>query len=498
MTSFGEQPAGHYNKSKVRQSGYLAGENPPTLVQIGLLLGVALLTLASSAFGQTFTDLVNFNGTNGANPFYLPLVQAGDGNLYGTTASGGAFGSGSVFRLTPSGTLTTLYSFCSVAACADGSFPLGGLVLATDGNLYGTTADGGASSVGTFYRITTAGKLTTLHSFISSEAALPESALVQAANGNFYGTSFEGGAVNGGTVYEVTRTGTVVTRYSFCSQSHCSDGADPAGGALALGSDGNFYGVTPFGGDSNLGVVFKITPTGVFTKLHDFSSTDGAQPWGTLIQIGSFFYGTAAAGGASSACAGGCGTIFKVSTTGVVTTLRSFILTDGESPVAGLIQGTDGNLYGTTLFGGSGNDGTIFKSTLSGTVTSLHSFSGTDGEDPYSALVQHTNGTFYGATNGGGMTSCVPSGCGTLFSESVGMGAFVRLLPTSGKVGSSVLILGTGLKSATSVAFNGTAAVFTATNTEIKTTVPTGATSGRVTVVTSSGTLTSNVNFVVK
>src|SRR5581483_2628038 len=185
MTSFGEQPAGHYNKSKVRQSGYLAGENPPTLVQIGLLLGVALLTLASSAFGQTFTDLVNFNGTNGANPFYLPLVQAGDGNLYGTTASGGAFGSGSVLRLTPSGTLTTLYSFCSVAACADGSFPLGGLVLATDGNLYGTTTDARTSSVGTLYRSSTARNLPSLPSFISSESAVPQAAVVQAVNGNF-------------------------------------------------------------------------------------------------------------------------------------------------------------------------------------------------------------------------------------------------------------------------------------------------------------------------
>ena len=465
-----------------------------------LLLGGVWLAMAWSltALGQTFTNLVNFDGTDGSNPFYVSLVQAGDGNLYGTTESGGAFSSGSIFRLTPSGTLATIYSFCSVAACADGSFPLAGLVLGTDGSLYGTTADGGASSVGTFYRITTSGKLTTLHSFISSEAALPESPLVQAPNGNFYGTSFEGGAANGGTVFEVTRTGTVTTLYSFCSETHCSDGADPAGGALLLASDGNFYGVTPFGGDSNFGVVFKISPTGSYAKLHDFDSTDGAQPWGSLIQLGSVFYGMAAAGGASSACAGGCGTIFKVTTTGVVTTLHSFILTDGESPVGGLIQGTDGKLYGTTLLGGTSGDGTIFRSTLAGVVNSLHSFSGTDGNQPYGALVQHTNGTFYGASNGGGVLSCPAIGCGTLFGEGVSLGPFIRTVPTSGKVGSTVVILGTGLKTATSVTFNGTAASFTATNGEIKTSVPTGATTGKVQVVTASGTLISNVSFVVK
>jgi len=465
-----------------------------------LLVGVALLALAFSltAGAQTFTNLANFDGTDGSNPFYLPLVQAGDGNLYGTTQSGGAIGNGSIFRLTPSGTLTTLYSFCSVASCADGAYPLGGLVLATDGKLYGTTSGGGTSSVGTFFKITTAGTLTTLHSFVSSEAALPESTLVLGSNGSFYGTSLEGGAANGGAVFKITPTGTVTTLYSFCSQTRCSDGADPAGGALAVGSDGNFYGVTPFGGDSNNGTVFKVTPSGSFTKLHDFSSSDGAQPWGALIQIGSVLFGTTAAGGSSPACSGGCGTIFKVTSTGVVTTLHSFISTDGESPVGGLIQATDGNLYGTTLLGGTGGDGTVFKSTLAGVVTPLHIFSGTDGEQPYDALVQHTNGSFYGATEGGGITSCPAIGCGTLFSEAVALVAFIRTVPTSGKVGSPVLVLGTGLKSATSVAFNGTSASFTASNNEIKTTVPTGATTGKVTVVTSSGTLTSNVNFVVK
>lgn len=279
--------------------------------------------------------------------------------------------------------------------------------------------------------------------------------------------------------------------------SGCADGGDPVE-ALVWGSDGNFYGTTPYGGSNRFGVIYKISEKGVFTKLHDFLSTDGAQPWGTLIQSGSGFLGTTAAGGASAACLGGCGTIFKTTTAGVVTTLHSFDSTDGASPVAGLIQGTDGKFYGTTLLGGSSGDGTIYKSTSAGAVTSLHSFAGTDGEEPYGGLVQDTNGVFYGMTTGGGITSCLPIGCGTAFSESTGLSAFVRTVPTSGKVGSSVVILGTNLTGATSVTFNGKVATFSVVSgSEIKTTVPTGATTGKVQVVTPSGTLTSNVNFTV-
>src|SRR5580692_10466664 len=457
--------------------------------------GILMLLAASAASAQVFTSLAELNGTDGSDPYYMSLVQARDGNLYGTTQSGGATGVGSVFRLTPSGTVTTIYSFCSLASCTDGAYPLGGLVLGTDGNLYGTTAEGGASNYGTVFKISTTGTLKTLHSFISTDAAAPYSALIQVTSAIFLGTSYEGGAANGGTVYEVTTSGKVTTIYSFCAQPRCTDGADPVE-ALVRGSDGNFYGTTPFGGTSNLGTIFKISTKGVFTKLHDFSSTDGAQVWGTLIQSGSSFLGTTAAGGSSSACSGGCGTIFKVTTAGVVTTLHSFDSLDGASPVAGLIQGTDGNFYGTTLLGGSSGDGTIFQSTAAGSVTSLHSFAGTDGEEPFGGLVQDTNGTFYGMTTGGGVTSCLPSGCGTAFSELMGLAAFIRTVPTSGTVGSAVTILGSNLKGATSVSFNGTAATFTVVSAfQIKTTVPTGATTGKVQVVTPSGTLTSHVNF---
>jgi len=464
-----------------------------------MIVVAVIMIVANAAPAQTFTSLAQFNGTtDGANPSYVGLVQARDGNFYGTTEEDGTNFGGTVFRMTTSGTVTTLYNFCSQPSCTDGVFPGAGLVLGTDGNLYGTTVEGGTSNYGTFFKIPTAGKLTTLHSFISSEAAWPESALIQAPSGVFYGTSYEGGAFNGGTVYKITASGTVTTLYNFCTESHCTDGADPVC-ALLLASDGNLYGTTPFGGASGFGTIFKVSQAGAFTKLHDFTSTDGAQPWGALIQNGSAFFGTAAAGGSSSACVGGCGTLFKVTPTGTVTTLHSFISTDGASPVAGLIQGTDGNFYGTTIFGGTSGDGTIFRSTVAGVVTTLHSFVGTDGNQPNGNVMQYTNGAFYGTTTGGGIMSCPAIGCGTVFSEATGLKPFTKLLPTSGKVGSAVVILGSSLKGATSVDFNGTAATtFTViSNTEIKVTVPSGATTGKVHVVTPGGKLTSNVNFTV-
>ncbi len=459
-------------------------------------VAVILLGLAVAASAQTFTSLAEFNGTNGSNPFYDPMVQARDGNLYGTTQSGGTNFTGSVFRVTPSGTITPLYSFCSQTDCTDGAYPIGGLMLGTDGNLYGTTAEGGTSDSGTVFRMSTSGALTTLHSFVSTEAAFPEGAPLQLPNGDLLGTSFEGGAANGGSIWQMTPSGVVTVLYSFCSQSRCSDGADPVG-SLMRASDNNFYGVTPFGGNNNLGVLYRISSAGVFSKLHDFSGSDGAQPWGTLLQSGAALYGTTAAGGSSTNCVGGCGTIFKFTTTGV-SVLHSFDLTDGESPVAGLTLGTDGNLYGTTLLGGASGDGTVFQSTFAGAVTSLHSFSGTDGNQPFGTLVQYTSGPFYGTTDGGGMTSCAPIGCGTIFTESMSLKPFVKTVPSSGPVKSAVVILGSSLTGATSVSFNGTAAKFTVvSSTQINTSVPTGATSGKVKVVTPGGTLISNTSFTV-
>jgi uncharacterized repeat protein (TIGR03803 family) len=365
---------------------------------------------------QVLTTLHSFSGSVGEYP-RSGLVQANDGNFYGTTYYGGAYcspsGCGTVFKVTDSGTLTTLYSFCTLNNCLDGSNPQARLIQATDGNLYGTTYYGGANNAGTVFKITPSGTLTTLHSFAGTDGKYPLAALVQATDGNFYGTTDGGGAAGGGTIFKITPSGALTTLYSFCSQSGCADGGGPQA-SLVQASDGNFYGTTYGGGTNNDGTVFKITPSGTLTTLHSFSGADGANPYAGLIQAtDGNFYGTTFAGGYSYCALQGCGTIFKITTSGTLTTLYWFSGADGYSPYAGLVQGSDGNFYGTTYNGGAycppHGCGTVFKISASGMLTTLYSFSGGDGSNPYAGLIQATDGNFYGTTYAGA------PGSGTVF-----------------------------------------------------------------------------------
>jgi uncharacterized repeat protein (TIGR03803 family) len=407
------------------------------LVLTTLMMVVAATTGTAA---QTFKTLHTFDYTDGAEP-YAGLVQATNGKLYSTTSESVDNNAGTVFEITTGGKLTTLYDFCVQSGCLDGSNPYAGLVQATNGNLYGTTVGGGANYYGTVFKITTSGTLTTLHNFDSTDGSQPIG-LVQATNGYLYGTTDEGGTNNAGTV-------------------------------------------------------FKITPSGKLTTLHSFDGRHGSNPVAGLIQAtdGSF-YGTTFEGGAhynATYCPEYCGTIFKITPSGKLTVVYSFCAqsdcTDGRNPVAGLIQATNGDFYGTTPEGGTNDYGTIFKITPSGTLTTLHSFDGTDGGFPQAGLVQDTNGDFYGTTSGV-ITD------GTVFSLSLGLGPFVETQTTSGKVGAAVKILGTSLTGATSVTFNGTAAVFKVVAPSlITTTVPTGATTGTVEVTTPKGTLKGNVAF---
>ncbi|HEV2176545.1 MAG TPA: choice-of-anchor tandem repeat GloVer-containing protein [Terriglobia bacterium] len=475
----------------------------------GLLLLCATAAIPLPA--QTFETLHSFDKTDGAFPL-AGLVQATNGNLYGTTAGGGSsstcsFGCGTIFKITPGGTVTTLYSFCSVSSCADGRNPVAPLVQATDGNFYGTTEFEGANDNGTVFKITSSGTLTTLHSFDSTDGSQIVAGLIQGTDGNFYGTTEFGGANNSnacsnlgcGTVFKITRGGKLTTLYNFCSQSGCADGTEPMAG-LVQATDGNFYGTTGNGGANSGGTVFKLAPTGALVTLYSFCSqsgcADGGAPEGLIQATDGNFYGTARGGG--NGTGDGAGTVFQITPSGALTTLYRFCsqinCDDGQFPVAGLIQATDGNFYGATSLGGTTGVGTVFKVTIGGTLTTLHSFCPqrgcTDGRSPV-ALVQDTGGNFYGTTGGGGA-----NGDGTVFSLSVGLGPFVKPQTTSGKVGASVKILGTNLTGATSVTFNGTAATFTVVSPSlITTTVPTGATTGTVQVVTPSGTLSSNVPF---
>jgi uncharacterized repeat protein (TIGR03803 family) len=448
---------------------------------------VALLCAAAAIASpaQTFTTLVNFDRTNGANPYLMSLVQGTDGNLYGTTSLGGANALGTVFKVTPTGTLTTLHSFAGYPT--DGAYPQAGLVMTTNGTFYGTTSAGGANDDGTVFSITSGGTLTTLLSFDYTDGAAPYAALVQASNGNFYGTTTEGGASNAcphgcGTVFSITSGGALTTLLSF----DYTDGYEPLA-TLVQATNGTFYGTTSEGGANGDGTVFSITSGGTLTTLDSFDGTDGQFPYGGLVQAtNGNFYGTAFKEGASD-----YGTVFSITLGGALTTLLSFDLTDGAYPTAALVQATNGNFYGTTDGGGASDYGTVFSITSGGTLTTLHSFDSTDGQLPYGGLVQATNGSFYGTTYEGGT-----SNYGTIFSLAVGVGPFVETVPTSGKVEAAVRILGTNLTGATSVTFNGTAATFTVVSrSEITTTVPTGATTGKVKVVTPSRTLTSNVSF---
>jgi len=472
----------------------------------GLFVLCATTAIASPA--QTFTTLHSFDGKDGRED-EAALVQATDGKLYGTTAFGGANDFGTVFRISPSGTLARLYSFCRVGACPDGAFPAAPLVQANNGDFYGTTAGGGVTQQGEVFRITSSGTLTTLYSFCSqsgcTDGSEPSAGLVQATNGDFYGTTRFGGLPNQscigascGTVFEITPSGTLTTLHSFSF----TDGANPQAG-LVQATDGNFYGTTFVGGaiDSckngaalvGCGTVFKITPSGTLTTLYSFCSQsgciDGDAPNGLIQATDGNLYGTTEGGGAN-----GDGTVFKITPAGTLTTLHSFDSTDGANPFTGLIQATDGNFYGTTVFGGANSSGTVFQITPSGTLTTLYSFcpqGGCTGNIRPTAVTQATNGNFYGATTFGGAYDD-----GTIFSLSVGLGPFVETQPTSGKVGKPVKILGTNLTGATSVSFNGTAATFTVVSSSlITTTVPVGATTGTVQVVTPSGTLSSNVPF---
>jgi uncharacterized repeat protein (TIGR03803 family) len=306
-----------------------------------------------------------------------------------------------------------------------------------------------------------------------------------------------------GTVFKITPNGTLTTLYSFCSQSGCTDGYFPWGGLLQA-TNGDLYGTTYLGGSSpfcqGCGTLFRITPSGTLTTLYSFCTqsgcADGANPNAGLIEaINGDLYGTTSALGAYDG-----GTIFKITPSGTLTTLYSFCTqngcADGANPsAAALVEATDGNFYGTTSAGGANGQGTVFKMTPSGALTTLYSFcsqSGcTDGATPYAGLVQDTNGTFYGTTYAGGA-----NGVGTVFSLSVGLGPFVETRPTSGAVGAAVEILGSDLTGATGVSFNGTAAAFTvASRYLITTTVPAGATTGKVRVVIPSRTLSSNVSF---
>ncbi len=451
---------------------------PPILATL-LLVFAAATTMATA---QTYTVLYDFDGVHGYNPVNPGLLAQGrDGSLYGTTSGGGTKGDGVAFKITPSGQFKVLYVFDQV----HGSYPYSGLTVATNGNFYGTATAGGNMSCrpygcGTVFEITPSGSLNTLYAFTGgADGDSPIAPPIQGSDGNFYGTT------DAGTMYKIAPSG-----------AFTSLGAMPAASSAPLlqGIDGNFYGTTLYNGSSSSSTVFKLTPKGIVTTVYAFDGPHGLGPADQVIQDqNGNLYGTTAGGGELSEVS--WGVVFKLTPQGTETVLHNFgddsNYSDGRSPEAGLVQATDNNFYGVAPYGGSMGAGVIFQVTPAGDYSILYNFDGTSGAYPMSTPMQHTNGKIYGLAWYGG-----PSDDGVVYSLDVGLAPFVSFVSSVGKAGKTVEILGQGFTGTTAVFFNGIPTSFKVfSDTFLTAAAPQGVTTGPVTVTTPSGTLTSNKPF---
>jgi uncharacterized repeat protein (TIGR03803 family) len=489
--------------------------NSKSLTTIGLALACAALTfgLAVRAQAQTLNYFADLDGNNGWEP-YASVVQGTDGNFYGAGTNGIGGGGGNLFRMTPSGEITSIYQFCSQPNCADGASVQSAPVLGTDGNLYGVTAVGGNGSCGSggvFFKLTMDAQITVLYTFAATctDGATPNG-IILASDGNFYGTTLSGGKDYNGTIFKITPSGVYTQLYLFCSKAKCTDGSTPLYPPVE-GNDGNFYGTANSGGSTGGGVIYKITPAGQYSVIYNSCNLEngacpnGGYPYAIAKDAAGNFVGTACCGSD-----GGYGVIFEITPDGKYSLLHTFGPSTGAFGWAGsqMILASDGNLYGTFIGGGSGSwaprvRGAIYKVTAQGAFAPLYAFCqcghGT-GFNPIDSVFQATDGNFYGTTafGGTGPDTSEDWGYGTVFQFSNNLKPFVKTVPVAGKAGQSVIILGNNLTGTTSVTFNGVEAAFTVeSDTYIKATIPKGATTGTVSVVTSSGRLNSNPQFVV-
>lgn len=379
-----------------------------------LVLGLAVP--AEIAQAANFQMLYAFQGgSDGASPFGA-MVKDTKGR-YGATYYGGANNLGAIFKLAQDGTESVLYSF---TGGSDGANPQTDLIADAAGNLYGTASAGGANGCGTVFRIKPNGHATVLYAFkCRPDGFTPNGGLVMDSAGNLYGTTYGGGAPNQGTVFKLAPDRTETILYSFLGGR---DAAYPVPG-LITDKKGNLFGTTYGGGDAALGTIFKLSPKGKEAVLYSFKGgSDGANPFAKLTADASGnLYGTTWAGGGSGCNGSGCGTVFRVTPDGAETVLHSFAGgSDGFGPYAGVSADTNGNLYGSTLYGGgsgcSGNGcGLVFKIAADGTKTDIHIFSGDDGSRPSANFITDKKGNLYGTTFDGGGSGCGASGCGVVF-----------------------------------------------------------------------------------
>lgn len=516
--------------------------NPTRNRQIALFMLMMLLGTTLRASSQTnviyrfLHDGITQSGYSHGELVYDEVIQGADGNFYGSTMLGGSGlctgpfgvqGCGTVYKLTPGGVQTVIYNFnldSNGTTAVNGIYPVGGLVQGPDGNFYGTASGGGnvgavcngTLGCGVVFKLTPAGKYTVLHTFNGAlanppDGGVPTSRLLLAANGKLYGTTYSGGNVqnfaNQGTIYSITTAGGFTTLHMFDNVHGTNDGVHPYAG-LIQGKDGAFYGTTVFGGTSNAGTIFKLSGTN--TKvMHSFVEQPGqifpdvASPYAALMQASDGnLYGVASAAGSLNTFYQQ-GTLFRTTTSGVFTKLWEFNATDpsvtGISPYGALVQGTDGNLYGTTKAGGAANAGSVFQLTLSAAIAQLLSFdSVTDGAYPQSVPLLASDGSLYFTTS----TTTNGTDQGDVVQIVNGMPGpspvVTKFSPTSGKVGKKVTITGLHFVGTTGVSFNGTSAAFTVKSTStIVASVPTGATSGHITVTNAGGSATSAGTFTV-
>lgn len=418
-----------------------------------------------SASGR-MTVLHNFVGTDGQDPHAPPILGA-NGKYYGTAPSSTAGdGISTAYSVTSSGAFTLLHTFTT----AEGQYVYGGLVQGSDGNLYGTSATGGANGVGTIFKMTTAGAVTVLHSFTGTDGNASYWPLIQASDGNYYGVTYAGGANNEGVIFKISSNGTYTVLYSLNNAN--GDGQSP-NSSLVQGTDSKLYGVTAQGPSGVNGTIFNITTSGTFALLHTFSGTDGANPSTPLIQdTNGVFYGATSNGGTVTTCNDGCGVIYSL---GV-----------GLNPFASL---------GST----SGKEGAkvgIFGQGF--TASSVVKFGGTQATTVTRSGTTYLTATVPAAALTGSVT--VTTGATTLTSRQIFKvtPTLASFDPPSGAVGTSVTIDGTAFTQATNVTFAGQSATFTVvSDTQITATVPTGAVTGKITVTTKGGSATSKTSFTV-
>jgi len=405
-------------KSKVRNTGLISRNGRraacAALACVSALLAAVLS--AGPAGAQTYSETLAhvFTGPDGSFPG--TLLAGSGGNFYGT-ASGGPYDSGEIYKISKTGALTVFYTF---GPPPDGSSP-GGLIQDPAGNLYGVTVNGGTHSDGTIFKLDPAGKETVLYNFAGGSDGRQPTSLIRDAAGNLYGTTYEGGTAGLGTVFKFSAAGVESVLHSFTGPP---DGETPSDG-LVRDTAGNLYGVTVYGGSpptcysSGCGTIFEITARGQEIVLYNFTDgSDGENPNGGMIRDGAGnLYGTTLNGGSGD---GGycCGTLFKLSPKGKLTVLYAFY-DNGTFPLGGLIRDSAGNLYGTTWMGGAGpcsyggfyyyGCGSVYELSSSGQESMLYGFMGApDGEYPSSTLVRDAAGNLYGVASEGGDAACDP------------------------------------------------------------------------------------------